>query len=181
MKRIVLVCTGNTCRSPMAEGLSKVILEQLQLPAEVLSAGTYAMAGNLASEAAIEVLRDEGLDISNHRARPLTPELLAQADLILAMTRMQRQQILQLFPQAEEKVYILKELAEKGLRRPDQAAADLADAPEEESPGRWDIPDPLGYPASVYREVMQELKVNLYKAFKHLKEQEEAHADSPGQ
>ncbi|NPV90714.1 MAG: low molecular weight protein arginine phosphatase [Firmicutes bacterium] len=164
MKRILLVCTGNTCRSPMAEALAKPLLKQLDLDLVVSSAGTYAVPGDLASEAAIEVLGEEGLDLAAHRARALTPEMVEEADLIITMTWRNREHVLGIAPWAEKKMYLLKELAEKGLHG--------AGTNRGKDRKTWDITDPLGSPVTVYREVKGELKRCLLKALKHIKEQE---------
>jgi protein-tyrosine phosphatase len=93
---IVFVCTGNTCRSPMAEALCKKRLaERLGcLPEElprrgwvVMSAGLAAYPGDLAASAAREIAHAHGMDLSTHRSRPLNPEIAAQADQIICMTR----------------------------------------------------------------------------------------------
>jgi protein-tyrosine phosphatase len=94
--RILFVCTGNTCRSPMAEALCRRLLadrlgcEPAQLPRHgfaVESAGLAALAGDEPSPEAIQAVRHYGADLSEHRSRPLTPDLLADADFVLAMTR----------------------------------------------------------------------------------------------
>lgn len=95
--RIVLfVCTGNTCRSPLAEGLARKMLadrlgcSQEDLPAKgywMLSAGVAAFGGSPASEESADVAAEFGADIVSHRSRPVNPQLLAAADEIIAMTR----------------------------------------------------------------------------------------------
>lgn len=83
---ILFVCTGNTCRSPMAEAIYRVVAEEVGLGGyEVSSAGTGASEGEPAAQQAIEVCREEGLDLEGHRSRPLTAELVSQASLILGM------------------------------------------------------------------------------------------------
>ena len=94
-RKIAFVCTGNTCRSPMAEGIAKVILakkyncsvEQLQQKGiEVISAGAMAYDGDCATEEAEQSARKFGADISGHRSTKLTPELLKLCDLVFCMT-----------------------------------------------------------------------------------------------
>ncbi|MCP4250417.1 MAG: threonylcarbamoyl-AMP synthase [bacterium] len=109
-QRVLLVCTGNTCRSPMAAGLlGHLLAEELGLsPSEleaagwmVASAGTYAGAGMRAADEAVEVMRRLGLDISGHRSRPVTIEEVERADLIYTMTGLHRAAVLGLVPSAE--------------------------------------------------------------------------------
>jgi protein-tyrosine phosphatase len=93
---VVFICTGNTCRSPLAEALCKKrLVDRLgcaveELPArgyQVMSAGLSAAAGGPAAAEAEQVARGYGADLSAHRSQPLTPELAAQADYLVAMTR----------------------------------------------------------------------------------------------
>jgi len=85
---ILLVCTGNTCRSPMAEVLLRRALAEAGVKdVTVSSAGTGAMGGEGASEGSYLVAFEHGLDLASHRARPVTREMLAETDLALTMSR----------------------------------------------------------------------------------------------
>jgi L-threonylcarbamoyladenylate synthase len=104
---IVFVCTGNTCRSPMAEALCKLMLaERLdcsieELPARgysIASAGLAAYAGDGPSSEAVDIVRELGADLSMHRSRPLDIDLVAQADHLIAMTRMHLATVLTRYP-----------------------------------------------------------------------------------
>lgn len=131
--RVLLVCTGNTCRSPLAEALLRKRAAERGLPVEVSSAGTDAGAGNPATEEARTVAREAGATLDGHRARRLTAEMVDQADLVLTMTRQQRKLVSDLVPAAADKVLTIKEFA-------------FRDAKE------WqDVPDPIGQPLSAYR------------------------------
>ena len=84
---LLFVCTGNTCRSPIAEAAARAELAARNWShVQVRSAGVSAAAGHPASENAVSVLADEGIDLSAHRSAPLTAELIDWADLILAMS-----------------------------------------------------------------------------------------------
>lgn len=84
--RILFVCTGNTCRSPLAEGVARHLMARRTLrDVEVTSAGTSAWPDAPASDGALLVALEHGIDLSDHRARQLSPELVAKSDVILAM------------------------------------------------------------------------------------------------
>lgn len=85
--RILFVCTGNTCRSPLAAGALIQSLGQDAARMEVSSAGTAAWEGQRATAAAIEVAAADGVDLGEHRSRRVTPALLRAADLVLVMER----------------------------------------------------------------------------------------------
>ncbi len=112
----VFVCTGNTCRSPMAEGLfRKLLSDKLQCRDEELinrgfmvsSAGLAAAMGYPASPESVEILRGQGIDISGHASQPLTAQLLEQADHVYTMTRSHRDSILNSQPQLADRVELL--------------------------------------------------------------------------
>jgi protein arginine phosphatase len=97
MTHILLICTGNTCRSPLAEALLRKRLTERGVDGvEVSSAGTGAWDGAPASEGAYLVALEHGLDLSAHRARLLTRELVGTADLVLTMARHHRARVEQL-------------------------------------------------------------------------------------
>ncbi len=113
---ILFVCSGNTCRSPMAEAIARRLLsERAGVPEAdlerkgitVVSAGAYAMPGSRATPQAVEAVRGLGADLSSHRSRPLTVELIHQADAIFTMGRSHAQAVTALVPSAREKVATL--------------------------------------------------------------------------
>lgn len=112
-RRIVFVCTGNTCRSPMAEGIAKQKLAQRlgcrvsQLPDrfyEVLSAGILAAPGVEATPEACRAAHGLGADISSHRSSKLTRDLIQSADVVFCMTGSHVQEVLRLAPDEAEKI-----------------------------------------------------------------------------
>lgn len=86
--RVLFVCSGNTCRSPLGEALARRKVAELGLSARivVMSAGTGAQEGAAASDGATVAAASVGLDLSGHRSRPLTADLVAESDLILTMS-----------------------------------------------------------------------------------------------
>ncbi len=166
-KRVVLVCTGNTCRSPMAEVLLRQAAQARGAEIEVTSAGLGAREGEGAAEHAVAVMQRRGLDLSAHRARRLTPELAGSADLILTMTASQKRMVLGLYPELRGKVFTLREYG-----RPDTGAAQAgsrleallageADARELEAAwarlAEYDIADPFGSSLETYQRCAQEI------------------------
>ena len=87
-KHVLFVCTGNLCRSPLAEGILKKKLAERRINSvEVSSAGTHALVGEPAAALAVKVAEDRGVDLSRHVSRQLTKEMLKKADIVLAMER----------------------------------------------------------------------------------------------
>ncbi|MCZ8514810.1 low molecular weight protein arginine phosphatase [Paenibacillus filicis] len=109
MKKILFVCTGNTCRSPMAEGMLRSMLaEQAFGLMEVKSAGVAAYDGSPVSDHAVTVLKNKGCSVTGG-STPLTSSIVAWADLILTMTSSHKRHTIQLYPESVDKVFTLKE------------------------------------------------------------------------
>ncbi|MEO6788765.1 MAG: ribose 5-phosphate isomerase B, partial [Chthoniobacteraceae bacterium] len=145
-KRILFVCTGNICRSPMAEGLMRHAAQR-RGDISVASAGVATGHGQPASEYGIAALREWNIDIANIRSQPLSDELVAWATHIFAMTRSHLDAILTFFPEAESKVWLACEFS-----------PDLADSPE--------VPDPIGQGLHAYletREILQQAIPDILK------------------
>jgi protein-tyrosine-phosphatase len=140
MKTILLVCTGNICRSPLAAALLQRALSQRGVEGvDVASAGTGAWDGAPVSEGAYLVGLERGLDLSGHRARLLTRELVEGADLILTMARHHRARVDELGGGAEQRVFVLGEYAG---REGEEA----------------EVSDPFGGDLDVYRDTCAELE-----------------------
>lgn len=110
---LVFVCTGNTCRSPLAEGLARKLASARALPVDVTSAGTAAALGAPANDAAILVGIERGVDLSRHRSRPLLPGEIPPGAIVLAMSPSHVAGVRALAPKA--RVYLLDEYASNGL------------------------------------------------------------------
>jgi len=111
MKTVLFVCTGNICRSPMAEGLFRYATRG-RTDCRVLSAGVGALEGQPPSSHALRALNELGIDISQLRSRMLTSELVEEADYIFGMTHSHVDQVNLLFPRAAEKTFLLREFDE---------------------------------------------------------------------
>src|ERR1700758_2781350 len=108
LKNILFVCTGNVCRSPMAEGLFRHMVSD-RPDIRVRSAGVSTISGQPPSPHAVEVLADLRIDISKLRSVPLSDELVRNASCIIAMTRSHMESIHYIFPEAAEKTFLLRE------------------------------------------------------------------------
>lgn len=159
MKTILFVCTGNTCRSSMAEGIFKHMIKNRKdrlKDLRIMSAGTCAWEGDQVSPKAVEALKDKGIDIGDYRSTPLTPKLIKEADLILTMTLNHRAAVLQMCPKSECRVYTLKEYAAK-----DKKDLQVVNSSFEESEFDYDIRDPYGQAVDVYRKSADEIEEQL--------------------
>lgn len=104
---ILFVCTGNICRSPLAEVIARAYAEERGRPVEVASASVLGLDGPPAHKHSIKVAKEIGLDLDEHRAQPVTEELIEWADLILGMEIQHAAKLRGTFPQADEKIMLL--------------------------------------------------------------------------
>lgn len=107
---VLFVCTGNTCRSPMAEGLCRMLNEDKKGNVVALSAGLHAFPGAPVSRESVLAVK-EFVDISDHRARGLSVDFVNAADVIVTMTEQHKQAVQQLFPEYEKRLMTIRELA----------------------------------------------------------------------
>src|SRR5437762_2155519 len=139
VKSVLFVCTGNICRSPIAEGLFRRLIGN-RGDIDVVSAGVHAVRGQPPSLYAVQVCAEDGTDISDVRSQPLTAALVDRATHIFAMTGAHLETIQTLFPQGGEKSFLLRELAEPGTTV-------------------WrDVPDPIGLGREVYEDCARIIK-----------------------
>lgn len=107
--QLIFICTGNTCRSPMAEGFFRVLGGEDRLQLLASSAGTFTDGGIPASKNAIIAAHELGAEISAHRSRRLTAEMVEQAKYVVCMTMAHLERVKTEFPEAEAKLYTLSQ------------------------------------------------------------------------
>jgi tRNA threonylcarbamoyl adenosine modification protein (Sua5/YciO/YrdC/YwlC family) len=145
-KTILFVCTGNSCRSVMAEYLLKSMTGDRD-NIEIFSAGTGVFLQTTASAETISILKEEGIDASQHLSQAIHTILLKKSDLIIVMTRNHRQQVLERVPEVEKRVYLLREF----VNAPSGFQIDL------------DVSDPIGQPHYAYKECYAIIKEAMHK------------------
>ncbi|GGA42878.1 low molecular weight protein arginine phosphatase [Paenibacillus physcomitrellae] len=191
--RILFVCTGNTCRSPMAEGMFRQMALEAGLPAEVKSAGVAAIPGMSMTRHAEAVLRDHQIT-DRLTSTALSEELVEWADVILTLTQGHKRQLLYAFPDAAAKTFVLKEYVDErdnaegelqeldGLLAERALQAALGGKVSEEDSRRitelqyripvYDISDPFGGNREDYERTAAEIREALKKLLSKLQKQQ---------
>lgn len=165
---ILVLCTGNVCRSPMAEALLRRRLADRGVVATVRSAGLVT-SGRPATEEVIELMRDRQLDVADHLSRMVETDMIATADLVLGMSREHVREVTLLVPGSFARAFTLKELVRRGEHvGPRPAGMGLAEWLDLVGEGRVpemllgqsdedDITDPIGRRFKVYKQVAAEI------------------------
>ena len=153
MKTILFICTGNVCRSPMAEALFRRAAAG-RGEFRALSAGLGAMDGQPPTAHSVEAMRKLGVDISEQRSRMLTAELVRQADYIFGMTHNHVDTVALLYPPAAEKTFLLREFD------------DTLESYEK------DIGDPIGSSYEVYEDCRDQIEQGIASLMKFMEQHE---------
>jgi len=159
MKTLLFVCTGNLCRSPMAEGLCRDAAAKLG-KYRAISAGVGAINGLPPTHHSVRAVKELGIDISQQRSQMLTAELVREADLILGMTESHVEAIFSLYPEAEEKTYL------------------LGDFEDNLAPHEREVPDPIGSSYSIYVHCRDRIQRGVLTLLDYLESQDNAQTQS---
>lgn len=150
--KIMFICTGNICRSAMAEGMMKKLTKDNNLNLDICSCGIYAEDGDYATYNAIEASEYYDVDIKNHRATNIKNSKIKEMDLILCATESHKHSVIYMYPELKEKTYTMKEYA-----KIDKDGQDM------------DIKDPWGYDLNIYQNCAKEIEGCLIKIIEKLK------------
>lgn len=140
LNKILFVCLGNLCRSPMAEFLFKEKLKESGLEnINISSSGFLNQKGARVPREVNELMNEVGINISEHRSSPLTPEIINESDLIVVMEKGQQKKLADRFPEDAFRIFLLSQF-------------------DKQNPEERDIPDPIGQLLSFYRKCFDDIK-----------------------
>lgn len=181
----LIVCTGNICRSPMAEAMLRRLASEREADdVSVSSSGTWGLDGEKATSLAVEELSSRGIDGSSHIAKSLSRDQLQDADLVIAMTSVHLREIGQMDPTVLGKTVLLKEIPALGAAagRSDTSRGRLEALLEAKRP-EWrramDVDDPMGLPSHVYKLTADELWTGLTYLARFLWPEDEEALENP--
>ena len=146
---IMFICTGNTCRSAMAEGLAKKVVKEKNLDINISSSGIFAMKGEHASFNSVAIMKEYDVDIVTHTATPIEESNVEEMDYIFCATNGHKSQVIARYP--ELKVYTMKEYA------------GLSDDGE-----KMDISDPWGFDINTFRMCAAEISLCVDKIIERI-------------
>lgn len=162
-----MVCTGNICRSPMAEALLRhKLAERGCFDIEVASAGTWADLGRPATPEALQVLAERGIPFDDHRARPVDLEELAEADLVIAMTSVHVRELKAMSDEVGTKLLLMKEIVEMEVGEgtfedPPARLVNVLQGKRPEPRRALDVDDPMGLPTAAYQRAAGEIEKGI--------------------
>ncbi|MFN2128450.1 MAG: low molecular weight protein arginine phosphatase [Anaerolineales bacterium] len=110
MNSVLFVCTANICRSPMAEGLMKIITRDREEPWLIQSAGVWAYSDQPAAINTIKILKEYGIDLSGHRSRSISQDLMDNSNLIMVMEKTHKETLETGFPERSPKIFLVSEM-----------------------------------------------------------------------
>lgn len=140
VKKVLFVCTGNSCRSPMAEGYFNFLSDRKAAGAKSESAGVLAADGFSPSAEAVKVMREMGIDISSYKTKRLSQKMIDLSDMIVVMSGSHKIEIGKKFKTGGKEVKLLKEFGKN------------------DNMGPVDIKDPIGMPVEIYRDCFEEMR-----------------------
>ena len=146
MTKIIFVCTGNICRSPMAQYYAQSVINKRANSENyyIESAGINAYQGEGSTQNAIDAMKQYGIDLSKHKANTLENSLIEEADYIIGMTELHKNILMQIYPKLKNKIFTLREVAGNDMYS-------------------MDIEDPWGYNLDVYVNIAKQIVENVDK------------------